>query len=381
MDSILSTYLKEMSEFLLTDNFTLEDRRWAIVVRAKTLTVFRQLDGKRKSQAIQFLFEAQLLTYNKHPIDLKDADLNDIDMSDRRLDSISLSGASLHNAKFIKTTLNNSNFNYTKFINSTFEGAKLINATFYDSDGSESNFDEADVSGALFVFGRLLKTTWRKIKAQKIIFDKARLDDADFSNAQIDYTRFYHTELRGTSFEKAQVQFVDWRSADLLGAYFFKANCRLSNITLKQLQQTFSYDEAILSNGTKARETNLLRTVGAENNNGNCSTYGWNPDVTMVARPYAPNKVAASLGSCFFTGLEGATRATMRQRIKINSIQNRENSRLWIYGRCRELIPEDEFQVQIQLTQFDEKNNTLANNSLISSRKDKTMKYLYLIFF
>jgi hypothetical protein len=65
MNPILATYLKEMSEFLLTDNFTLENRRWTIVVRAKTLTVLRQLDDQRKSHAIQFLFEAGLLTHKQ----------------------------------------------------------------------------------------------------------------------------------------------------------------------------------------------------------------------------------------------------------------------------------------------------------------------------
>jgi uncharacterized protein YjbI with pentapeptide repeats len=378
MDSILATYLKEMSEFLLTDNFTLENRRWAIVVRAKTLTVLRQLDGKRKSHAIQFLFEAELLTRINRKIDLSNADLNNIDMNDKKLDNISLSGASLRNASFIGTTLNNSNFSFTKLINSTFEKANLVNATFYNCDASESNFDGANLTGATFTFARLLKTTWRSTYGQKVIFYKAQLDDADFNEANLEQTRFYWTSLRGASFKGTHLKSVDWHGAKVLGADFYQADFRQSNITLKQLRSTFSYDKAKLSDGTVAEKKNLLSTPGAERlTDGNCSMRSWNSDITMVARPYAPEKVATSLGTCFFTGLEGAIRATMRQRLKFDLTKNIENMSLWVYGRCRELIPEDEFQIQFQIVQFNKENHTLADQTLSLCKNDKIIKLLY----
>jgi uncharacterized protein YjbI with pentapeptide repeats len=377
MDSILGTFLKEMSEILLKDDFTLENHRWAIVVRAKTVTVLRQLDGKRKSYVIQFLYEAELLFHKRNPIDLNNADLNNIDMSGRKLENISLNGALLQNASFMGATLDNSNFNYAKLVKSTFEKAKLVNATFFNCDATESNFDGANLTGALFEFGRLIKTTWRSKHAQKIIFNKARIDDADFDDANLDQTSFYWTSLRGTSFKKASLQFVDWRSADLLGADLTGAVLRPSNITLKQLRQTFSYQKAKLPDGTQAGNVNLFTAGSAEHSteSGACSMYGWNYDKTVVTRTYTPNKVATSLGACFFTGVEGATRGIMRQKVKIDSTKYANNSRVWVYSRCRELILEDEFKIQFHLVQFDKDHNMLANHTLILSKNNEIQEH------
>ncbi|CAF4041240.1 unnamed protein product [Adineta steineri] len=374
MDSILATYLKEMSEFLLMDNFTLENRRWAIVVRAKTLTILRQLDAKRKSHTIQFLYEAELLTNKNYPIDLTNADLNNIDMSDRKLNNISLSGALLHNAKFVETALNNSNFNSAKLINSTFEKAKLNNATFYNCDASSSNFNGAMLHGAIFEYGRLIKTTWRDVDGHKIIFNKARIDDSDFYKANLDYTSFYWTLLRGVSFNQTQLNFVDWKNATVLGADFFKADLRQSNITLKQLRQTYSYDQAKLPNNAPTiNKTNLLSYGDAEQatNKMKCSMREWDSDKTIVTRTYAPDKVATSLGSCFFTGVEGVIKAAMRQIITINPTNFKNDSRIWIYGRCREFVPADEFKVQFQVLQLDKNNHILTNHTFNLNSQDE----------
>jgi uncharacterized protein YjbI with pentapeptide repeats len=398
MDTILATYLKEMGEFLLTENFTLENRRLATVLRAKTLAVLRQVDNQRKSYLVQFLYEAELLIHNRNPLDLSGAELNKINLSGRKLDNISLSGAILRDVNFTETSLNNSNFNHAqltgasfsacqafnsnftdaKLINSNFEKSTLIKAIFDRCDASESNFTRAILTSASFVQARLANTTCREIQGQSILFYQAELYDVDFNGAHLVNANFESASLRGTSFKLAKLSSTNWENATVLGVDFREAHLKAANITNRQLRQAFSFDKAVFSNGTTDLKTNLLTNGDAEGKrNTGCSIANWKGDKTMVARAYSSDKVPAVLGTCFFTGIENEVRATMYQRVNItSSMEIARNKRLvWIQGRCHRLIPEDENFPQIRLRLFDHENNNLRDQIWTLSKKKSCNKH------
>ncbi|CAF4165586.1 unnamed protein product [Adineta steineri] len=61
----------------------------------------------------------------------------------------------------------------------------------------------------------------------------------------------------------------------------------------------------------------------------------------------------------------------MRQIITINSTNFKNDSRIWIYGRCREFVPADEFKVQFQVLQLDKNNHILTNHTFNLNSQDE----------
>ncbi len=89
MNTVLAVCLKDMTELMLSRNFTLTDNLMATVVRAKTLTTFGQLDGKRKDHLVRFLFEARMIGAGRPSLDLKGADLSNMDLTNYKLNGVS----------------------------------------------------------------------------------------------------------------------------------------------------------------------------------------------------------------------------------------------------------------------------------------------------
>jgi hypothetical protein len=144
------------------------------------------------------------------------------------------------------------------------------------------------------------------------------------------------------------------------------------------LHQTFSYDKAKLPDGTKRDKTNLLIAGHAEHstNTSKCSSYGWYANGTMTTRTYPPHSAPASLGLCFFTGIEGAREATIRQRVRVISA---DISHLGAYSRCRELIPEDEFKIQFQISQLNAINHAVAVTNFTSGKNHKNREFSSIV--
>ncbi|CAF3705092.1 unnamed protein product [Rotaria sp. Silwood1] len=211
-DAILATYIKEISEILISSNFSSKsvDPLVATIVRAKTLTACRQLDTERKAWLIQFLYESGAIIVGKNPIDMTNAYLDGIDLSTSVFNSIqqaSLSGISL-------------------------SGASLVNASF----------DERYLNGANFSGCTMMGASFRRARLDDVSFQKAALRNADFTLSSTNRVNFVWSDLRR------------------------------SNLDDNQLHCANSFYLTILPNGTFGRHPNFLTNGNAEEEQSCSST-------------------------------------------------------------------------------------------------------------
>jgi uncharacterized protein YjbI with pentapeptide repeats len=150
MNSVLAAYLKDMAELMLFRNFTLEDQMIATVIRAKTLTTLGQLDGKRKSHLVRFLYEAQMITVGKPSVDLTDADLSNLDVTNYKLTHVSFVKCNLFAAIFRDTFLESIYFTNAQLSEASFDGSKLVNINFYKANLTNTSFIAARLSEVNF---------------------------------------------------------------------------------------------------------------------------------------------------------------------------------------------------------------------------------------
>jgi uncharacterized protein YjbI with pentapeptide repeats len=167
-DTILATYIKEMSEIFAKSNGSSRqlDPFLATVARAKTLTACRQLDTERKAWLIQFLYESGAILVGENPIDMTNAYLDGIDLSTTVFNSIqqaslrgiSLSGASLINASFDERYLNGANFSGCTMLGASFRRARLDNATFQKTSLRDADFTGSSTKRVNFVWSDLRRS-------------------------------------------------------------------------------------------------------------------------------------------------------------------------------------------------------------------------------
>jgi hypothetical protein len=147
-ETVFDVYMKEMGELLLklkvhNVNNTELDQQWKLA-RVETLSVLRQLDAKRKSYLIQFLYEAELLFANRSAIDLGGADLSEIILTGHvgleiNYDYIALTHVVLTNTSFV-------NLHLLKAIPQEIMNSILPNGSyvFYSNDSLQSDlFNES----------------------------------------------------------------------------------------------------------------------------------------------------------------------------------------------------------------------------------------------
>ena len=112
-EASLQSYIDHMSDLLLGNNTgknspSLADAKFgdeiSQVARSRTLTVLRDLDGKRKGVLLQFLYDARLIGYHNKGSQtvtiflLTDADLTGADLTGANLSDADLRGANLSDA-------------------------------------------------------------------------------------------------------------------------------------------------------------------------------------------------------------------------------------------------------------------------------------------
>lgn len=168
-EDALQAYFNHVSDFLrnykwdeLENDETLKN-----ILRARTLTVLRILDGDRKALLLRFLYQTKLIEKNRVVIDLSGADLSYANLSgsdeggnrDRTFMSyLSLSeavlfGVNLSNANLREAKLNGAILRMADLTNADLSDADLIKAdlrctTLIDVNLSNTNFIEANLSGA-----------------------------------------------------------------------------------------------------------------------------------------------------------------------------------------------------------------------------------------
>jgi len=107
-EASLQSYLDKMTELLLDKDHPLrsneENSEVRSVVRARTITTLRTLDGDRKGQILRFLYEANLIEKGNREFlylmnaDLSKANLNGAYLGEANLSRTNLSGADLSRA-------------------------------------------------------------------------------------------------------------------------------------------------------------------------------------------------------------------------------------------------------------------------------------------
>ncbi|CAF4176177.1 unnamed protein product [Rotaria sordida] len=274
-DLVLAAYIEQMSELMLTSNFTINNTIIANICRAKTLTALRQLDSKRKTQLIKFVYEANLIHHNQPHIRLVDAELDNIDLSD----SNHVQGryrSELTELPFKRTSLNYASFAHRTIVNGIFEEASLIGA--------------------------------------------------NFTNCRFTSTSFFGAILRYANFQNASSKdYINFESADLFG----------SNISDEMLFNAISIDGANLPNGTRGVRRNFLINGDAELSDCQTNTSmhsSWHIEqisgnVHLSVMSYQANRNVifprnsrVSTDQCFYAALGQQGQIMMRQEINLTSL-------------------------------------------------------------
>lgn len=164
--NILTTFITQISTLLLENKLRTAKSGSEIrsIARTYTRTALRNLDAKRKAEALQFLSESGLIQTNPI-ISLIGANLEEIDLRNASLIGVEIKGA--------------------RFDRSNFANANLSSANFTGSVFSDSNFEGASLEKANFSYAILKNVKFNKLDLTKTNLEWANLEGADLTGALI----------------------------------------------------------------------------------------------------------------------------------------------------------------------------------------------------
>jgi uncharacterized protein YjbI with pentapeptide repeats len=151
---MLDDYFAYISDLLLNRHLSRasKSKRARELARTRTLTALRLLDGKRKAQILQFLYEAGLVDAN--PVirllgaDFRMALLDEATLSGAELRGVYFTGASIRHATLVGADLRGSDFSDVNFYASNLTDAKLAQTTLDGADLRWATLKNADLSEA-----------------------------------------------------------------------------------------------------------------------------------------------------------------------------------------------------------------------------------------
>jgi uncharacterized protein YjbI with pentapeptide repeats len=289
-ETALQTYLDTMSELLLHEKLSIsvesdaESEGVQKIARIRTLTVLPRLDGARKRNVLQFLYEAGLIetangandgtSGNHNPI----VDLNGADFRGANLAKISLPGADLRGANFEGATFTGlADLSKVNLSKANLSKANLGKVNLSGACLSDANLTEADFTGIksekgfAFLLVKMFKinvftylsdyfvyglggiavgtkkgdeyasliakgANLREANFTNAILHKADLQDADLEGAHLEGADFFEANLRGVSLKGADLKNANFYSADLKGANLREANIEGANILWTKLK-------------------------------------------------------------------------------------------------------------------------------------------------
>ncbi|CAF1217510.1 unnamed protein product [Didymodactylos carnosus] len=147
-DVVYAACIKDISELFMKDSHNLSENeqqnRYAFA-SAKTMTTLEQIDGKRKTYLIKFLYQAGLLDKRKTVVDLSGANLNGTDLGGSldtplSLNYITLRYVSLLNASFVNVNLKDADFSGSILNGANFTSANLAKTNFTGCDLIQADF-------------------------------------------------------------------------------------------------------------------------------------------------------------------------------------------------------------------------------------------------
>ncbi len=168
-ESALQVYLDRMSDLLIREDLqTRKIESVQNVARTYTLNVLRRLDGNRKGQILQFLYEANLISTSRVIVVLHNANLINANLMFAQLPHASLERTNLTSANLEYANLSDANLEHAYLRKTDLKLANLNRANLMYAELSDADLRGADLEGALLI---------------KCNLKNANLDGVDFSGA------------------------------------------------------------------------------------------------------------------------------------------------------------------------------------------------------
>jgi uncharacterized protein YjbI with pentapeptide repeats len=205
MDTALQAYLEEMSRLLIEEDLhgAQPGDNLSDVARARTLTVLDQLDGERRGDVLQFLYEAELINKEGPVLTLVGADLGEASSVEDDFSGANLKDVFLDNSDLSLTNL---------------DGAILSDAALGNADLSESSLVGADLSDAHIYDSDLSKATLVDADLSDAILNGANLRGANLEGANLSNAFLWEADLRKANLEGTDLRDADLSDANLSGA-------------------------------------------------------------------------------------------------------------------------------------------------------------------
>jgi uncharacterized protein YjbI with pentapeptide repeats len=199
----LGAYLQQMSELVLQHRLSSSrgGSGASALAQTLTLTVLRQLDGRRKGVVVQFLADANLIrNFPSGPVGMDRADLRGASLAGANLDNTFLAGANLRGADFRGAFAERA----------SFRDADLRGARFIDAQVDNVAFDNADLRGADFTRAGTVDP-----ELGGPIFNGSCITGAQFTGADLIGASFREAEGRDVNFSGASFESVQFEGARL----------------------------------------------------------------------------------------------------------------------------------------------------------------------
>lgn len=146
--AVLEEYFASMNGLLLERALKEPSSTTArMVARTRTLAALRLLDGSRKAQLLQFIYETGLI--NTDPIlDLNGADLSAAVLDECTLQACEIRGAYFHDASFRNANLQHADLRGSDFLRADLTGADLDDANLIQASLRKARLSRTRLAGA-----------------------------------------------------------------------------------------------------------------------------------------------------------------------------------------------------------------------------------------
>lgn len=168
LNDILDSYFKIMGE-LITHSDLLDSNpsfKSKTLARTRTLVALENLDGERKGQILQFLYESNLIDQNKI-VNLNGANFKESQIENIVLNKAGINGVYLNNSNLSNASLDETNFTSCDFTKSNLSNSSLTNTNLSYTNLTESNLQNIDLTSVNFEGANLTNADLRGSKINK----------------------------------------------------------------------------------------------------------------------------------------------------------------------------------------------------------------------
>ena len=142
---LLEKYLDYVSQLIFENS---KNGTSLIVIRAKTLSVLKELDGESKGQILGFLVDSEMIVGSKNPVDISRANFRDANLKEAKLKNVKLKNVNLTGADLTGADLTGADLTGADLKRADLKRAKLNLATLTNVDLTEANLTETDLNRA-----------------------------------------------------------------------------------------------------------------------------------------------------------------------------------------------------------------------------------------